>query len=315
MSAVIAVVLGPAATLARGQSTPPVSATIFFQTFTPLTIVLQLQTTQPVITAAGFSQSDFWRRLFFTTPTGGTITNASEALIHKDSPVLFCFSRQRVLQTPTALPVVAAQTLPGPPNGFSTQFVISVQQFYSLTQAGRYTVNARIPLQTFTTSDPTAVITDCDQFPGQTVVHVAANTGRQSFTVVSNSLEFVLSQFVFNGFLSPVLNDSACAAPPCKSYAFGSTIPLKFRLSSTTGSPVTTATATLSVSQLSGSPPLLPPVVLGVGAGNPGNQFRLNPGAGQYGFDLNTGVLSLGVWRLEAHLSDGSTQSVQIRLR
>ena len=269
----------------------------------------------PIITTAGFTQSDFWRRLFFTTPTGGTVTNASEALIHKDSPVLFCFSRQRVLQTPTALPVVPAQALPGPPNGFSTQFVIPVQQFYSLTQGGRYTVNARIPFQTFTTSDASATITDCDQFPNQTVVNVAAATGRQSFTVMSNSLEFVLSQFVFRGFLAPVVNDSACPTPPCQTYQFGRVLAVSFQLLSAAGTPVGTATATLSVFQLSGSPPVLPPTTLGIGAANPGNQFRFDPGTSQYVFNLNTRVLSPGVWRLDAHLSDGSTQTVQIGLR
>src|SRR5207245_5656281 len=117
--------------------------------------------------------------------------------------------------------VVAAQVLA---TTFSTQFVIPVQQFYALTQSGRYTVNARIPLHTFTTGDPNAVIMDCDQFLGQTVVNVSATTGRQDFTVISNNLEFVLSQFVSGGFLSPLVNDSACTTPPCQTFSFGQVV-------------------------------------------------------------------------------------------
>jgi hypothetical protein len=315
--------LPPASAHGACSAPPPLAATIFFQNppanltyspTTPIVIVLQVQNCSgaPVTTTAGFAQSDFWRQLIFTTPTGGSVTNTAEALIHKDSPPLFCFSRQRVLQTPTAIPVVAAQVLA---TTFSTQFVIPVQQFYALTQSGRYTVNARIPLHTFTTSDPSAVITDCDQFFGQTVVNVAATTGRQAFTVLSNSLEFFLSLFGFSGFLPPLVNDSACATPPCHIFNLGRVVPVKFQLLNAAGTPTGTATATLSVFQLGGVPPAVPPTMLGVGAANPGNHFRFDPTSGQYVFNLNTRVLSRGVWRLDVHISDGSSQSMQIGLQ
>jgi hypothetical protein len=321
----LAIVLGllPAPAEAACSAAPPLQATIFFQNppanltysaTTPIVIALQVQNCSgaPVTTTAGFAQSDFWRQLIFTTPTGGSITNTAEALLHKDLPPLFCFSRQRVLQTPTAIPVVAAQLLAP---SFSTQFVIPVQQFYALTQSGRYTVNARIPLHTFTTSDPSAVITDCDQFLGQTVVNVSATTGRQDFTVISNSLEFFLSQFVSGGFVSPLINDSVCTTPPCQTFDFGRVVPVKFQLLNAAGTPTGMATATLTVLQLAGSPPTLPPTMLGVGAANPGNQFRFDQSSGQYIFNLNTRVLSPGVWRLDAHISDGSSLSVQIGLQ
>ncbi len=321
----LAVGLALPAAAAHGacSAPPPLAATLFFQsppanlTYsppTPIVIVLQLQNCggTPVTTTAGFAQSDFFRQLIFTTPTGGTLTNTAEALLHKDLPPVFCFSRQRVLQTPTAIPVVPVQLLT---TDFSIQFVIPVQQFYTLTQSGRYTVNARIPLQTFTTDDPNAVITDCDQFSGQSVVNVAATTGRQSFTVISNSLEFFLSLFASSGFLPPLVNDSACATPPCQTFHFGRVLPVKFQLLNPAGTPIGTATATLSAFQLGGTPPAVPPTMLGVGAGNPGNQFRFDPTSNEYVFNLNTRVLSPGVWRLDVHLNDGSTQSVQIGLR
>ena len=55
--------------------------------------------------------------------------------------------------------------------------------------------------------------------------------------------------------------------------------------------------------------------MLGVGAANPGNQFRFDQTTGQYVFSLNTRVLSRGVWRLDVNISDGSGQSVQIGLQ
>ena len=322
---VLAIVLGLLPAPAHGACTaaPPLEAKIFFQNppanltyspTTPIVVVLQVQNCSGalVTTTAGFAQSDFFRQLIFTTPTGGSVTNTAEALLHKDLPPLFCFSRQRVLQTPTAIPVVAAQVLA---STFSTQFVIPVQQFYALTQSGRYTVNARIPLHTFTPGDPSAVITDCDQFLAQTVVNVSATTGRQDFTVISNSLEFVLTQFVSGGFLSPLVNDGACTTPPCKTFSLGQVVPVKFQLLNAAGTPTGTATATLTVLQLAGSPPALPPTMLGVGAANPGNQFRFDQTTGQYVFNLNTRVLSRGVWRLDVNISDGSSQSVQIGLQ
>jgi len=323
LGAAVAVILGAPVRAVHGDGPPPLQATIFFQNppsnltyspTTPITIVLQLKNMSgaPVITTAGFG-GDVFRRLFFTTPTGGTVTNTAEALIHKDSQPSFCFSRQRVLQTPTAIPVAPVQVLA---TTYATQFVLpDARQFYPLTASGRYTVNARIPLQTFTASDPTAVISDCDQFPDQQVVNVAATTGRQSFTVISNSLEFVLSRFVSSGFLSPLVNDSACATPPCQAFSFGQVVPVKLQLLSAAGAPIGTATATLSVFQLAGSSPAVPPTMLGAGAANPGNQFRFDPTSSQYIFNLNTRVLARGVWRLDVQISDGSTQSVQIGLQ
>jgi hypothetical protein len=319
----VVLALPPAPAHGACSAPPPLAATIFFQdppanlTYsptTPIVIVLQLANCSgaPVTTTAGFAQSDLFRQLIFTTPTGGAITNTAEALLHKDLPPLFCFSRQRVLQTPTAIPVVPVQVLA---TDFSVQFVIPVRQFYTLTQPGRYTVNARIPLQTFATGDPNAVITDCDQFSLQTVVNVTAATGRQAFTVLSNSLEFFLSLVGFSGFLPPLANDSACATPPCQTSKIGGVLPVKFQLRNAAGVPTGTATATLSVFQLGGAPPAVPPTMLGVGAGNPANQFRFDPTSSQYVFNLNTRVLSPGVWRLDVHLSDGSMQSVQIGLQ
>lgn len=208
--------IAPAVAMAQGGGTaPPLTATIFFRNpppgavpvfnptspATPVTIVLQLQNVSgaPVFTTENFSKTEFWRRLFFTDPQGGVVTNTDEANIHRDVRIFQCFSRQRVLLRPTAIPVVPVEVLPGtdpplpgPPNFFLEYVIDDARRVYNLTREGRYTVNARIALLTFLGVDPNAVINDCDQFEGETVVNVGRDgiTGRREFTIVSNSLEF-----------------------------------------------------------------------------------------------------------------------------
>ena len=189
----------------------PLKATLFFRNpppgliynpTAPITIVLQIANVSAaaVNTTDEFSAEEHWRRLFFTLSGGGIVKNTTGARLHRAEQVGFCLSRALVLQRPTALPVVPIEVLagptppPGPPNPFFIEYVIAdAKKFYDLTWPGRYTVNARIPLLTFVASNPDAVITNCDQFEGKTLANVAAVTGRQAFTIVSNSLEFVIT--------------------------------------------------------------------------------------------------------------------------
>jgi hypothetical protein len=201
---------------APAQGTPPLEVRLFFKDpspdpgfdatspTTPVAIVVQLRNISgaPINTTQGFSGQEWWRRLFFVTPTGGTVTNTAEAAIHDDAPRTFaCYSRGRILQRPTTIPVIPVEVLagptppPGPPNPFFLEWVIDdARRFFNLRLPGRYTVRAQIPLLTFGTGDPDTVITDCDQFPGQTLVNVGpgVGTGRQAFTVGSNTLEFFI---------------------------------------------------------------------------------------------------------------------------
>ena len=225
---------------------------------TPVTIVVQVQNVSPadVNTTQGFSQTEFWRRLFFTNPLGGIVTNTVEAKTHADSRAFFCHSRNHVLLRPTSIPVVPIEVLAGPPTPFFLEYTVNdARKFFDLSRSGRYTVNARIPFQTFT-SDPTAIINDCDQLAGQTLVNVGAVTGRQSFTIVSNSLEFsIQSTLRFVGFFSPLANDSTCSNPsqvPCRTFSIGTTIPVKFQLFNANNAIVSNATAHLSVVKIGG---------------------------------------------------------------
>lgn len=325
--AVSALALTPAV-MAQGPA--PLKATLFFRNpppglifsaTAPITIVLQLQNVSgaPINTTEGFSNEDHWRRLYFTLPGGGLVTNTREARIHRDARVGFCLSRQGVLLPRTAIPVVPVEVLAGPPNPFFfREYVIDdARRFYDLTRTGRYTVNARIPLLTFVTSDPNAVITDCDQFPGQTIVNVRAVTGRQAFTIVSNSLEFVITSYQFVGFGPPLINDAdpACTALPCRTFRLGSTVPFKFQLFNELGQVVGTAVAHIAMAQVSGTPPPQTPEDLGTGATDTGNQFRFDPVSQQYIFNLDTKVLAPGTWRVDAVLDDGSVRTVHIGLR
>lgn len=312
---------------------PPLKAALFFKNpppgliyspTTPITIILQIENESgaSVNTTEGFSAEDHWRRLFFTLPGGGIVTNTAEAGTHRDARVGFCHSRSRVLQRPTAIPVVPVEVLAAgsrppapPPNRFFLEYEIDARRFYDLTRTGRFSVDARIPLLTFSTSDPNAIFFDCDQFEGETVVNVSAVTGRQAFIVLSNSLEFVITQYNFVGFGSPIVNDGACATPPCRTVRFGSTIPVKFQLLDENNAVVGTAVVHIGASQVSGSPPLQKPEDLGTGAADTGNQFRFDPTSNQYIFNLNTKALAPGVWRIDAMLDDGTVHSVHIGLR
>ncbi|MBI3636011.1 MAG: hypothetical protein HY216_07320 [Candidatus Rokubacteria bacterium] len=193
--------------LAAAQA-PPLTATLVFappvpanraydatSPATPLGLVITLANTSgaPVYTTQGFAKSEFWRRLYFTDPNGGLVINAAEATIHGVGEQVFhCFSRGGILQRPTAIPVVPVEILP---SSFALQYTIpDARTHFALTTAGRWEVNARIPLLVFTQpNDPAAIITDCDQFPGQTLVNVAGGVpSSRGFTVLSNGLEFTI---------------------------------------------------------------------------------------------------------------------------
>jgi hypothetical protein len=178
------------ATLLFPPGTPPDGHFLVGQ---PIPITLQLENVSgaPVATTQGFSATDFFRRLYFLDPNGGTIINKIEEQVHGDSRVFMCLSRGGVLQA-TAIPIVPIEALAGdatPPHFFREFQIPDARTLYDLSRPGAYNVNARIPLLVFALSDPGAIIANCDQVPG-TNANVASVTGRTSFTVVSNTLAF-----------------------------------------------------------------------------------------------------------------------------
>lgn len=183
--------------------TPPLKATLKFETppppggygaADPITLILQVENTSgaQVLTVGGFSSSEHFRRLYFTDPAGGTVINQAEEQLHGDVQPLQCLSRNGVLQSP-AVPIQPVDVLPSGPAGtaqnFFREYKFDARTFYDVSQPGHYSVNARIPLLVFSASDPSAIFSDCDLFEG-TFVNLGALTGRQGFTIVSNTLEF-----------------------------------------------------------------------------------------------------------------------------
>jgi len=335
---VLALVIAPSSR-PLAQS-PPIQATIFFRNpppgaipsfslTTPITIVVQVQNVSggPLVTTAGFSRMEFFRLLYFTlNRTGGggsTVVNTSGALLHQHPTVGQCFSLIQngvsVLQTP-AIPVMPVEFLagpgsPNPPSPFFVEYVIpDARAFYNLGDLGRYTVKAIIPFSSFSSADPSTLLTNCEGFSGP-VLNVSAGANHQDFTIVSNALDFRICCLTFVGFAQPVGSEATCSASPCLSTNFGNTVPVKFQLFDSTGGVVRDAVATISVTQISGSPPPQPPTDLGNGS-QPINTFKFDSSNNQYVFNLNTGVLSpSSTWQLKASISDGSTHFVEIRLR
>ena len=196
---------------AAAQGLPPLKATLFLvdppadltydalSDATPVKIRLRVENVSgaPVRTTEGFHQTEFWRRLYFTDPRGGIITNVAEAITHSDARVGFCLSRQGALQTPTAIPVVPIEVLedtpqPDGPARFLREFLIDdARRFFDLTRSGRHTAEVRFDLLVFETDG--ALIGDCDQFPDTTLVDVRGGVpGRREHTIVSNAIEFVI---------------------------------------------------------------------------------------------------------------------------
>ncbi|MBI4610432.1 MAG: PxKF domain-containing protein [Candidatus Rokubacteria bacterium] len=317
----------PEGALAQAGTPPPLRARLFFQTAPPdatfaptdpIPLVLQLDNLSggSLTTTAGFSDAPHYRRLFFERPfAGGFVTNTTE--VHVETTTSFCFVRGGVLQTPTALRVRRAEVLAA---RFFREYRFDARAFYDLPP-GRYQVVAQIPFDTYSVS-ANAVITNCNDFPGQTLLNLAASIdqGRQAFTIVSNRLDFTVSSARFVGFGTPLVNDSVCGATlttpvtPCRTFRFRSTVPVKFQLFDANNVAIGTTVATIRVTQVGGAT-VGDTIDLGTGATDTGNTFRFDPVSNQYIFNLDTKVLGAGVWRIDARLDDGAVHSVHIGLR
>jgi hypothetical protein len=121
------------------------------------------------------------------------VINASGAPLHAVAKTFHCHSRKdpsglSVDQSPT-LSVVPVEALAP---SFFRQFSINSGSFYDLSTPGLYSATFNGEALTFDTNDPSAKIDNCEQFPGTTVVNVGAVTGRNSYSIVSNTLQFVI---------------------------------------------------------------------------------------------------------------------------
>jgi hypothetical protein len=115
-------------------------------------------------------------------------------------------------------------------------------------------------------------------------------------------------RYAFDGFLPPIPNDGTGV------FKLGSTIPVKFRLTDRNGVRVPGVIARLTVQLLSNGNPVGTPIdATAPGGADSGNVFRDD--GSQYIYNLATRSLSVGTWRLQASLDDGSVHTVVIGLR
>jgi hypothetical protein len=309
----------------RGAQPPPLEVALRFQAPPPNAIFalgaaipmrLQVRNTSgaPLYTAEGFSRTEYPRFLIFIEPTGALLGTAAPQA--EDVQPGYCFSRKGVLQRPTAIPVVPIEVLP---TTFGQEYVFDARQLYDLTRPGRYSVEAQIPLLTVNVADPNSVINDCDQHQG-TVLNVGddptgGTIGRQAYTIHSNSLEFSIAGSTFGGFEWPLTDDAKCSVVPCETFRLGVRLPVRFKLLDANGQVVKDATPQIAVTQIQGAPPKSPPTNLGAGPSRGKDEFIFIRFLQEYLYFLNTDVLSVGTWRVDVLLDDGTVRSVHIGLR
>jgi HYR domain len=188
------------AALAFAQAAP-LTATLSFvnpppnQTYTPTTpIKLNLLLTNasgaPLITISGFSQTEFWRNMYFDLEGVGTFTDANASAVHSFVQFGTCHYRKSQVLPGSGIQVTPVEVLPA---NFAVQFSFDdARTHFDLSRSGVYTVNARI---TFVVYDSGAVINDCNiEFGSQSLVSIGdkATLGRQELGIVSNSLQFTV---------------------------------------------------------------------------------------------------------------------------
>lgn len=136
-----------------------------------------------------------------------------------------------------------------------------------------------------------------------TAVDTRGYSGTAGYTLT------VASPYVWSGILPPVNADGTSI------FKLGSTVPVKFQLTDTSGQPVTNAQAWLYYAQVSNVVAGTDMEAVSTSAATTGNAFRYDPTAGQYIFNWGTKGLSVGTYDLVIVLGDGSRHMVQVSLR
>jgi len=118
--------------------------------------------------------------------------------------------------------------------------------------------------------------------------HLSSSSGGYALSVT----------YLFGGFLPPLVSGG--------SYHAGRTILVQFQLFDANHVPVSTASAQIYVDGQPGT---------SNGASNTGNNFRYDPTAQTYLFNLSTKGLSLGTHTITVTLDDGTSYSIAINLK
>jgi hypothetical protein len=113
----------------------------------------------------------------------------------------------------------------------------------------------------------------------------------------------------FEGFLPPVNDDGLSV------FKQKSTVPVKFRLTTPEGTPITGAIARLYLAKVSDSVVGEYQEAVSTAAADTGNIFRYDESAGQYIYNLGTRDLSPGTYRLKVEIDGVVMKDVLISLR
>jgi hypothetical protein len=185
-----------------------------------------------------------------------------------------------------------------------------------------YPYNSTLTL-TFAAADPEtgissmqATLNGVTVSNGQTVLLNQPGTNTFTLTATNGvcltatqSAQFAVT-YNFLGFLPPVANGGS------RLFKLGSTIPVKFQLGDANGAFVSTATARLTVQQLSGTVLLGTPIdATPSGNSDTGDLFRYDASSNQYVFNLNTQPFAVGTWQVQVRLDDGTVHGIAIGLK
>jgi hypothetical protein len=122
----------------------------------------------------------------------------------------------------------------------------------------------------------------------------------------------------FTGFLSPIGGADTTGgsfSSPVRTFKLNSTIPVKFT-AACGGSAVVTGVHTLQVAQYTSQTNSDPPIdATPSGSADTGDQFRLSSGQWIFNLDTKATGMTVGIWLLQATLSDGSQHNAWIQLK
>jgi hypothetical protein len=150
-----------------------------------------------------------------------------------------------------------------------------------------------------------------------------ANVSGRSISILLGSAS--AAGYCFTGFLEPVggsveSSNGGSFSDPLKAFKLGSTIPVKFSIStaigSSCGAEVTTGVHTLQAIKWSSAIDSDAPIdATPTDAATTGNQFTLTGTEWHYNLSTKGSGFSVGTWQLRATLQDGTVKTVWITIK
>ncbi|WP_079506043.1 PxKF domain-containing protein [Mesobacillus jeotgali] len=142
--------------------------------------------------------------------------------------------------------------------------------------------------------------------PGTHIVELTAtdnagNIETQEFTYTV--------EYNFGGVLQPINSNGSSI------FKAGSTVPVKFQLTDFSGAYVSSANASISIAKVNESVQGTVTESIVTSTANTGNEFRYDPAANQYIYNLSTKGLSTGTYLITVKLDDKTAYTVKMSLK